>query len=192
LNSTRIKAIVLVVVVVLLITLGFFLGKLDLRSQSQNTGNKGKIIVSASLNYFPSFSYEKHSYERDCVAEIFKDEFESVREIFSESINEVDVPIALVDLNGDGQEELLVGLQHPYFTGSSGTMVLVLLERVNGNLEFKCTFGITGIVVEEDGSQKNLYIIKDSPQPWKTIVIGDVTWEWDGSKYKASWEEDSE
>ncbi len=137
---------------------------------------------------YPIFSYEKYQDVRAEIAEIFKDEFEGIREMYSESINEVWVPIALVDLNNDGQDEVLAGLHHIYYTGSSGTMVMILLERINGKLEIKFNFGITGIVIEKDGTQKDLYI-KDSSQPWKTIVIGKETWEWNGSTYKSDLEE---
>jgi hypothetical protein len=93
------------------------------------------------------------------------------------------LPITLIDLNNDQEDEVLVGLQHPYYTGTSGNMVILLYKRKNNKLELVNNFGINSIAIEEDGKQTSISV-KDILHSWKIILINNESWMWDGSKYK--------
>lgn len=77
------------------------------------------LVVALNKNgdtVYLKFSLSKFESQRKFIREYFSDEIEEINESPT-FVNDIDFAIAVMDINDDGMEDILVVILHPYFSG---------------------------------------------------------------------------
>ena len=134
--------------------------------QMSATSTPGGAIRIASLGNTRkiSSSTTEHQSERKIVQEVFAADFARAKSEFPSSSPEIDV--ATIDLNDDGESEIIADISGSGFCGSGGCKVSILSRQPNGAWQEIGNFlGGTG----------NWRVSSVKTNGYKVIVWGDVS-----------------
>lgn len=136
--------------------------------------------VARAEDYSVNFSYTEYSQERSEIYKIYKKEFSKTahaREQMGLDTNRTNIGIAKFDLNEDGEKEIFVFYQSPYFCGASRCKLQVLRAR-----DWNPLLDVYANDIVKIASYNSL--------GYRDILIGGgVTknhlnlWRWNGNKY---------
>jgi len=156
----------------------------EVHKDNNDSDNKNNTAEEAKVIY-PRFSYIKYQKERDMILEDIKDSIEEINKL-DYTIKEVAIPIALHDINGDGVEDIIAGLQHPYFSGYKNTcsVVIYMYDDNKENITFFITLTLANLIIDEEtGEQDNFSIINVEGEKWDEFLVNGVSWKWNGEEY---------
>ncbi|MBU7314282.1 FG-GAP repeat protein [Paenibacillus oleatilyticus] len=145
--------------------------------------NNKEPLNEKSIVKWLRFDQEGHSTERKLIKEKFASEIEEIERGDHGNVKKIGISISSEDLNGDGKNEIIVALMHPYFSGYQANSLLYVYTTKDGKLDQEISFNNANITIGERGKQQDMGIIDNPESEWKDIVINDNLWSWDGEKY---------
>ena len=131
---------------------------------------------------YPIFSLSEHEVQREYLKEFFAEDLHEI-EIGPSSIKDVNFAIAILDVNGDKQDDILTIISNPYFTGyqHNGLLTLFIAEK-NDFTQIPITEVTIEWDVNELENQKHIKFVKGL-KDMMDIDIDGVIWTWDNEKY---------
>ncbi|MDQ7837508.1 MAG: hypothetical protein RDU59_03325 [Thermodesulfobacteriota bacterium] len=156
------------------------------------TGNAKEFTQAGSQNItqvkWLIFTDTGFSYERNLVIKL---NAKDIKESKLVGEDEVEIFIALEDLNGDHDNEIFAYFVHPYFCGAKGNCSFKIYMNIKGKLKEIGPPIVPYIPIDEKGQQDIAGVLNSKKLGWNDIIIGKFIYEWNGNKYKAVMQNDS-
>ncbi|MCP1311471.1 FG-GAP repeat protein [Paenibacillus tyrfis] len=130
------------------------------------------------------FDSEGYPSERALIKKEYETEIKEIERGDYGNVNELGIAIALEDLNGDGKDEVVVALFHPYFSGYRANCLLQIYTMKDEKLDQQFPLSNANLIVGEQGDQQEVGVIDNPELQWKDIVVNRNLWRWDGEKYE--------
>ncbi|MFB6366116.1 hypothetical protein ACFCP7_18960 [Paenibacillus elgii] len=132
------------------------------------------------------FDSEGYPSERELIKKEYEKKIKEIERGDHGNVKEIEIAIAREDLNGDGKDEVVVALFHPYFSGYRANCLLQIYTVKDEKLDQQFPLSNANLIADEQGDQQEVGVIDNPGLQWKDIVINRNLWRWDGKKYDFS------
>jgi|GEM_PF-2546784 len=117
-----------------------------------------------------AFSSTGFPKEREALKSYFAEEMAKIAETEGQK-KELEMSLALEDVNGDSEQDIIVALHDVYFTGGNWNSNVQIIPQLKGKLQGNIVIGQINLEINEKGEQKNLGILETTEQGWKKLMI---------------------